>query len=61
MDSEHRKNTRGGARLEKKARAPQSGKKSGPKPQLTQKQKILRILWIVLTVIAALIILNKND
>ena len=56
MDSEHRKNTRGGARLEKKERAPQTGKKRGPRPQLTQKQKILRIVWIVLTVIAALII-----
>ena len=56
MDSEHRKNTRGGARLEKKERAPQTGKKRGPRPQLTQRQKILRIVWIVLTVIAALII-----
>ena len=56
MDSEHRKNTRGGARLEKKERAPRPGKSGRPRPQLTRKQKLLRVLWIVLTAIAALII-----
>ena len=56
MDSEHRKNTQGGARLEKKPRRPRAGRGGRTWSQLTRKQKILRILWIVLTVIAALII-----
>ena len=56
MDSEHRKNTQGGARLEKKPKAPRPGKNRHPWSQLTRQQKALRILWIVLTVIAAIII-----
>ena len=56
MDSEHRKSTQGGARLEKKAKAPRPGKNRHPWSQLTRQQKALRILWIVLTVIAAIII-----
>ena len=56
MDSEHRKNTQGGARLEKKPKAHRSEKNRHPWSQLTRQQKALRILWIVLTVIAALII-----
>ena len=56
MDSEHRKNTQGGARLEKKPRRPRAGRGGRTWSQLTRKQKILRVLWIALTVIAALII-----
>ena len=56
MDSEHRKNTQGGARLEKKPRRPRAGRGGRTWSQLTRKQKLLRVLWIVLTAIAALII-----
>lgn len=59
MNPEHRNNTQGGARLEKKESASRpSGRKKRPKPQLTRKQKILRILFIVLTVIAAVIVVG---
>ena len=56
MDSEHRKNTQGGARLEKKPRRPRAGRGGRTWSRLTRKEKILRVLWIALTVIAALII-----
>lgn len=59
MNPEHRKSTQGGARLEKKeAVRHRSGCKKRPKPQLTRKQKILRIVFIVLTVIAAIIVVG---
>ena len=51
-----KKSTRGGARLpreEKPERSPRRGKSRRPR---TRKQKILRIVYIVLTVIAALIV-----
>ncbi len=57
MNPEHRKNTQGGARLEKKTTAPRRREKR-PRPQLTRKQKILRILLIILTVIAAIIVVG---
>lgn len=59
MNPEHRKSTQGGARLEKKEPVSRrSGRKKRPKPQLTRKQKILRIVFIVLTVIAAIIVVG---
>ena len=58
MNPEHRKNTQGGARLEKKTSAPRRRKEKRPKPRLTRNQKILRILLIVLTVIAAIIVVG---
>ncbi|WP_297243034.1 LCP family protein [uncultured Flavonifractor sp.] len=57
MNPEHRNSTQGGARLEKKESASRpSGRKKRSRPHLTRKQKILRILFIVLTVIAAIIV-----
>ena len=53
MNPEEKKNHRGGSRLQKPEK-PQREKK--PKPQRTRQQKALRILYIVLTVIAALIV-----
>ena len=58
MNPEHRKNTQGGARLEKKTSAPRRRREKRPKPRLTRKQKILRIVFIVLTVIAAIIVVG---
>ena len=58
MNPEHRKNTQGGARLEKKTSAPRRRREKGPKPRLTRKQKIRRIVFIVLTVIAAIIVVG---
>ena len=59
MNPEHRKSTQGGARLEKKEPVSRrSGRKKRPKPQLTRKQKILRVIFIVLTVIAAIIVVG---
>lgn len=55
MNPEHRKSTQGGARLEKKPTASRRREKK-PRPQLTRKQKTLRILFLVLTVIAAVIV-----
>ncbi len=57
MDPENRKKKRGGARLEKTSSS--AGKEPSvkkPKPQRTRKQKILRALYITITVIAALIV-----
>lgn len=60
MDSENKKRQRGGARLQKTERAEQrksSAKKFfRPKPRRTRKQKILFVLYIIITVIAALIV-----
>ena len=53
MNPEEKKNHRGGSRLQKPEK-PQREKK--PRPQRTRQQKALRILYIVLTVIAALIV-----
>ena len=53
MNPEEKKNHRGGSRLQKPEK-PQREKK--PRPQRTKQQKALRILYIVLTVIAALIV-----
>ena len=53
MNPEEKKNHRGGSRLQKPEK-PQREKK--PQPQRTRQQKALRILYIVLTVIAALIV-----
>ncbi len=53
MNPEEKKNQRGGSRLQK-AEKPQREKKA--KPQRTKQQKALRILYIVLTVIAGLIV-----
>lgn len=58
MNPEHRKSTHGGARLEKKPSAPRRRREKRPRPQLTRKQKTLRILLIVLTVIAAIIVVG---
>lgn len=58
MNPEHRKNTQGGARLEKKTNAPRRRREKQPKPRLTRKQKTLRIIFIVLTVIAAIIVVG---
>lgn len=58
MNPEHRKSTHGGARLEKKPSAPRRRREKRPRPQLTRKQKILRILFLVLTVIAAVIVVG---
>lgn len=57
MDPENKKKKRGGARLEKtdpSAERKPSVKK--PRPKRTRKQKILRALYITITVIAALIV-----
>ena len=48
MNPEEKKNQKGGARLQKPDK--------GPKSQRTRQQKVLRILYIVLTVIAGLIV-----
>lgn len=56
MNPEHRNSTQGGARLEKKQRTSRPGNGKRPKPQRAQKEKILRILLIVLTMIAAIIV-----
>ena len=61
MNPEHRKNTQGGARLEKKTNAPRRRREKRPKPRLTRKQKTLRIIFIVLTVIAAIIVVGTAD
>ena len=53
MNPEEKKNQRGGSRLQKPEK-PQREKKA--KPQRTKQQKALRILYIVLTVIAGLIV-----
>ena len=50
------KNPHGGSRLEKPARQPRGKKPKRPKPQRTRRQKILHILFIVATVIAAIIV-----
>ena len=53
MNPEEKKNHRSGSRLQKPEK-PQREKK--PRPQRTKQQKALRILYIVLTVIAGLIV-----
>lgn len=58
MNPEHRNSTHGGARLEKKQPPARSGNGKRPRPQLTSKQKALRILFLVLTIIAAVIVVG---
>lgn len=58
MNPEHRNSTQGGARLEKKQRTSRPGNGKRPKPRLTRKQKTLRILFLVLTIIAAIIVVG---
>ena len=53
MNPEEKKNSHGGARLVKEQKPP---KKKKPKPQRTPREKILRVLFIIFTVIAALIV-----
>ena len=54
MNPEEKKNSQGGARLVKQQKPPKQKK---PKPNRTPKEKALRIAFIVLTVIAALIVI----
>lgn len=54
MNPEEKKNSHGGARLVKQQKPPKQKK---PKPNRTPKEKALRIAFIVLTVIAALIVI----
>ncbi len=56
MNPEEKKNSRGGARLAKEQKPPKAPRQKKPKPQRTPKEKVLRILFIVLTVIATLIV-----
>lgn len=58
MNPEHRNSTQGGARLEKKQQTSRPGSGKRPKPRLTRKQKTLRILFLVLTIIAAIIVVG---
>ena len=58
MNPEHRNSTQGGARLEKKQQTSRPGNGKRPKPRLTRKQKTLRILFLVLTIIAAIIVVG---
>lgn len=59
MDPENKKKKRGGARLQKEEKVPQKEParvQKRPKPKRTRRQKILRALYITITVIAALIV-----
>lgn len=55
MNPEEKKTGRGGARLQKKEKTPKAPKQKKPS-NLTARQKALRVLFIVVTVIAAIIV-----
>ena len=55
MNPEEKKTSRGGARLQKKEKTPRAPRQKKPS-NLTAKQKALRVLFIVLTVIAAIVV-----
>ena len=60
MNPEQKKNHRGGARIQKPEKPRREKKSKGekkPKPQRTRQQKILRGLYIALTVVAAVIVI----
>ena len=61
MNPEQKKNHRGGARIQKPEKPRREKKSKGekkPKPQRTRQQKILRGLYIALTVVAAVIVVG---